>query len=81
MDNVRRALKQRKKLVKQYKDRDDKDEWEQRLLDIENHADEKQWSQANSLLEKLTSDLDSEGVATEEALELYDFVVEQWQTL
>ena len=81
MDNVRRALKQRKKLVKQYKERDDKDEWEQRLLDIEKHADEKQWSQANSLLEKLTSDLDSEGVATEEALELYDFVVEQWQTL
>ena len=81
MDNVRRALKQRKKFVKQYKDRDDKDEWKQRLLEIEKHADSKEWSQANSLLETFTSDLDSEGVATEEALELYDFVVEQWQTL
>ena len=81
MDNVRRGLKQRKKLVAQFKDRDDKSEWEERLTAVEQAADEKQWSQAHALLDAITSDLDNEGQATEEALELYDYVVEEWQTL
>ncbi|MDA8610396.1 hypothetical protein N9L86_04255 [Euryarchaeota archaeon] len=81
MDNVRRGLKQRKKLVAQYKDRDDKDEWEKRLKSVEDAADTKQWSRANTLLDAITTDLDNEGQATEEALELYDFVVEEWLTL
>ncbi|MDA8546995.1 hypothetical protein N9O16_04355 [Candidatus Poseidoniaceae archaeon] len=81
MDNVRRGLKQRKKLVAQYKDRDDKDEWEKRLKSVEDAADTKQWSRANTLLDAITTDLDNEGQATEEALELYDFVVEEWHTL
>ena len=81
MDNVRRGLKQRKKLVAQYKDRDDKDEWEKRLKSVEDAADAKQWSHANALLDSITTDLDNEGQATEEALELYDFVVEEWHTL
>ncbi|MBL6885157.1 MAG: hypothetical protein ISR21_05620 [Candidatus Poseidoniaceae archaeon] len=81
MDNVRRGLKQRKKLVAQYKDRDDKDEWEKRLKSVEDAADTKQWSLANTLLDAITTDLDNEGQATEEALELYDFVVEEWHTL
>jgi hypothetical protein len=81
MDNVRRALKQRKKLVAQYKDRDDKSEWEQRLAALENAADLKQWTQANALLDAMTTDLDNEGQASDEALELYDFVSEEWQVL
>ena len=81
MDNVRRGLKQRKKLVAQFKDRDDKDEWEKRLKSVEDAADTKQWSRANALLDAITTDLDNEGQATEEALELYDFVVEEWHTL
>lgn len=81
MDNVRRGLKQRKKLVAQFKDRDDKSEWEERLAAVEQAADEKQWSQAHALLDAITSDLDNEGQATDEALELYDYVVEEWQTL
>lgn len=81
MDNVRRGLKQRKKLVAQFKDRDDKDDWEKRLKSVEDAADTKQWSHANALLDAITTDLDNEGQATEEALELYDFVVEEWHTL
>ncbi|MBT3477821.1 MAG: DMT family transporter [Euryarchaeota archaeon] len=81
MDNVRRGLKQRKKLVAQFKDRDDKDDWEKRLKSVEDAADTKQWSHANMLLDAITTDLDNEGQATEEALELYDFVVEEWHTL
>ena len=81
MDNVRRALKQRKKLVAQYKDRDDKSEWEQRLAALEDAADLKQWTQANALLDAMTTDLDNEGQASDEALELYDFVSEEWQVL
>ena len=81
MDNVRRALKQRKKLVEQYKKRDDKDLWDLRLSDIEEAADSKQWSQAQSLLDAMTTDLDNEGQASDEALELYDFVTEEWKVL
>ena len=81
MDNVRRALKQRKKLVEQYKKRDDKDLWDLRLSGIEEAADSKQWSQAKSLLDAMTTDLDNEGQASDEALELYDFVTEEWKVL
>lgn len=81
MDNVRRALKQRKKLVEQYKKRDDKDQWDLRLTQIEEAADGKQWSQAKSLLDAMTTDLDNEGQASDEALELYDFVSEEWKVL
>ena len=34
-----------------------------------------------SLLDAMTTDLDSEGQASDEALELYDFVSEEWQVL
>ena len=81
MDNVRRALKQRKKLVEQYKKRDDKELWDLRLSGIEEAADSKQWSQAKSLLDAMTTDLDNEGQASDEALELYDFVTEEWKVL
>ena len=81
MDNVRRALKQRKKLIEQYKERDDKEQWDQRLSRLEEAADREQWSQAKSLLDAMTTDLDNEGQASDEALELYDFVSEEWQVL
>ncbi len=81
MDNVRRALKQRKKLVEQYKKRDDKELWDLRLSGIEEAADSKRWSQAKSLLDAMTTDLDNEGQASDEALELYDFVTEEWKVL
>lgn len=81
MDNVRRALKQRKKLIAQYKERDDKSDWDQRLTALDDAADLKQWTHANALLDAITTDLDNEGQASDEALELYDFVTEEWQVL
>ena len=81
MDNVRRALKQRKKLVAQYKDRDDKKDWDNRIASMEDAADLKQWTHANTLLDAITTDLDNEGQASDEALELYDFVTDEWKIL
>ena len=81
MDNVRRALKQRKKIIAQYKNRDDKNDWDERMASLEDAANLKHWTQANALLDAITTDLDNEGQASDEALELYDFVTEEWKVL
>jgi hypothetical protein len=81
MDDVRRAFKQKKKLTKRFDHRDDKKSWKKRLDDIEKAADEKQWTHAATLLERLTTDLDKEGKASDDAQELYDFVTEEWKIL
>ncbi len=81
MDDVLRALKQKKKLMKRFEGRDDRAAWEARLQDIVKAADDRAWSHAGMLLEQMTSDLDSEGHAMGEAKELHAFVVEQWSVL
>ena len=81
MDDVLRALKQKKKLTKRFEHRDDRADWETMLADIVKAADEKTWSHAGMLLEQMTAALDREGHAVEEAQELYDFVTEQWAVL
>ncbi len=48
---------------------------------IEQAADERRWSEASDLLATMNQDLDKEGKASEEALELYDFVMDEWRTL
>ena len=58
MDDVRRALKQKKQLTEKFKHREDKAEWEKRLKEINDSADKKSWTHAAALLERLTSDLD-----------------------
>ena len=50
MDTVQRALRQRKKLVAQFEARDDSEDWEARMLEIEKAADERQWSQCDPAL-------------------------------
>jgi len=81
MDNVQRALRQRKKLISQYEDRDDESDWTERLTAIEQAADTRRWSEASELLSMMNQDLDKEGKASEEALELYDFVMAEWRIL
>jgi hypothetical protein len=81
MDDVLRALKQKKQLVKRFEGRDDEASWRRALDEIVEAADEKQWSHAGMLLERMTSGLDREGHASDEALELYDFVMDQWRVL
>ncbi|MEJ6715870.1 MAG: hypothetical protein QNL20_02210 [Euryarchaeota archaeon] len=81
MDDVQRALRQRKKLSAQYESRDDSEHWDGRMQAIEQAADERRWSEASDLLATMNQDLDKEGKASEEALELYDFVMDEWRTL
>ena len=81
MDDVRRAFKQKKKLLKRFEHREDKEVWIKRIMDIEQQADDKAWTHAATLLDRLTSDLDKEGKASEDAKELYDFVTEEWKVL
>ncbi|MDE0857801.1 MAG: hypothetical protein OSA38_04460 [Candidatus Poseidoniaceae archaeon] len=81
MDDVQRALRQRKKLSAQYESRDDRAQWDGRIQAIEQAADERRWSEASELLATMNQDLDKEGKASEEALELYDFVMDEWRTL
>ena len=81
MDDVLRALKQKKKLKQRYEGRDDKDRWEAMLSDVVAAADDRIWSHAAMLLEQMTTALDRDGHALEEAKELYDFVAQQWAVL
>ena len=81
MDDVRRALRQKKHLIERWKDRADRELWQSRFSDIESAVDELQWSHAATLLQRLTSDLDSEGKASEEALELLEYVQGEWRIL
>ena len=81
MDDVRRAFKQKKKLLKRFEHREDKEIWKNRITEIEDYADKKAWTHAATLLDRLTSDLDKEGKASEDAQELYDFVAEEWKIL
>ena len=81
MDDVRKALRQRKKLKKQFESRDDSKNWQLKLDEIDTAADEKQWTHAATLLDRMTKELDKEGRASDDALELYDFVMDEWRIL
>ena len=81
MDDTRRALRQKKKLVKQFENRQDSDEWQAKLDEIINAADDKQWTHAATLLDRMTAELDKSGKETEEAKELLDFVSDEWKIL
>ena len=81
MDDVRKALRQRKKLKQQFESRDDEKVWQSKLEEIDAAADEKQWTHAATLLERMTKELDKEGRASDDALELYDFVMDEWRIL
>jgi len=51
------------------------------LDEIIQAADDRLWSHAGMLLERMTAGLDREGQAVDDALELYDFVSDQWRIL
>jgi len=81
MEDVRRALRQKMHLTSQWEEREDSDEWDARLVEIEESTDSLQWTHAATLLERLTKDLDSEGKASDEASELLEYIHEEWKTL
>ncbi len=81
MDDTRRALRQKKKLVKQFESRQDKADWEEKLAAIEQAADDKQWTHAAALLDRMTTELDKFGKESQEAKELLEFLVDEWRIL
>tara|TARA_B100000212_G_scaffold74860_1_gene52865 strand:+ start:2523 stop:4286 length:1764 start_codon:yes stop_codon:yes gene_type:complete len=81
MDDVRRALRQKVHLISTWSEREDADDWNDRLLEIESFADQKEWSHAATLLERLTIELDAEGKASDEAGELLQYVLDEWKIL
>ena len=81
MDDVRRALRQKKHLVSRWAQRDDIAEWDSRLTAIEEEAENLRWTSAASLLDKLTTDLDSVSKESEEASELIEYLNQQWAIL
>lgn len=81
MDDTRRAIRQKKKLLKQFETRQDKAVWQGKWDEVIQAADSKQWSHAATLLERMTSALDKESKAIGDANELLEFVVEEWKVL
>ena len=81
MDETRRALRQKKKLVKQFENRQDSEVWEAKMAAITKAADDKQWTHAATLLSRLTGELEKTGKELEEVTELLDFVTEEWKIL
>ena len=81
MDDVRRALRQKVHLVSRWSDREDAKDWDDRLAEIESCADDLEWTHAATLLERLTKDLDAESKASDEANELLEYVLDEWNVL
>ena len=81
MDDTRRALRQKKKLIKQFENRQDSDDWQAKLDEIIKAADDKQWTHAATLLDRMTAELDKSGKEAGEAKELLGFVSEEWKVL
>ena len=81
MDDVRRALRQKVHLVSRWSNREDSSDWDSRLTQIEKAVDELEWTHAAALLERLTKDLDAENKASDEVVELLEYVMEEWNIL
>ena len=81
MEDVRRALRQRVHLITRWSGRDDASDWDARLAEIEENADQKQWTHAAALLDRMTRDLDSESKASDEVSELLEFIQSEWNSL
>ena len=81
MDSVRRALRQRKKITERFNHFDDSKEWMGRFKLVQKAADEREWSHAAMLLERLTIDLDALGNEQDEAQTLLEFVRQEWSVL
>ena len=81
MESVRRALRQRKKITERFIHFDDSKEWMGRFKLVQKAADEREWSHAAMLLERLTIDLDALGNEQDEAQTLLEFVRQEWSVL
>ena len=81
MDYTRRALKQKTKIINQFNNRHDRELWQKKLTEIIEAADNRQWSHAAALIERMTAELDKDKQSIDEAKELLDFIVKEWKVL
>ncbi|MAT48624.1 MAG: hypothetical protein CMA27_02205 [Euryarchaeota archaeon] len=81
MDFLRKALRQRSKIKSKWKNFANSSEWDKRLQEIEDAANELEWSHAAALFERLNDSLESEINAFSEASELLEFAKNEWTTL
>jgi len=78
MQNVQRALRQKKKLVTRFPNGQSGDNWRNQLKNIEDEANSEEWVEASRLLDILTKELQIFEKSKSEALELYSFVETEW---
>lgn len=81
MDHVRRALRQRSSLAGRWAELSDSDAWDSRLGEVDGAADERKWTHAAELLQRLSDALDADLGAFSEARELVEFATEEWGRL
>ncbi|MEE3134402.1 MAG: hypothetical protein VX277_01145 [Candidatus Thermoplasmatota archaeon] len=81
MDFLRKALRKRSKIRLKWENFANSSEWDKRLEEIEDAANELEWSHAVVLFERLNESLESEINAFGEANELLEFAKNEWAIL
>ncbi len=81
MQEVQRALRQRKQIAARFPSGPAAEEWSARLSEIEAAADSGNWTEAAASLKSLTDDLQAYEAEVNEAKELLDFVQAEWTDL
>ncbi|MDA0716295.1 MAG: hypothetical protein O3A74_07030, partial [archaeon] len=81
MDYVRRAIKQKKNLVKRFEDTGNKQVWMEKLSAVEDAMKANAWSTAEGHLNTLLKELDATSKQMEETQELLNFVEDEWRIL
>ncbi|MED5271691.1 MAG: hypothetical protein VX613_02245 [Candidatus Thermoplasmatota archaeon] len=81
MDFLRKALRKRSKIRLKWENFGNSSEWDKRLEEIEDAANELEWSHAVVLFERLNESLESEINAFAEANELLEFAKNEWAIL
>ena len=81
MEQVRRAMRQRKKLDARFAGWPDEDTWKARLDAVEEGADARRWRHTSGRLATITSELDELVGRRTEAEELLEFMQEEWSQL
>ena len=81
MQEVQRALRQKKQISDRFPTGQASQVWQSRLEDVENAASSGKWVNASQSLTSLTDDLASYESEASEARELLDFVQSEWSEL
>jgi len=81
MDYSRRAMKQKKNLIKQIEAFANKSEWEERIAAIEDAMNKNMWSTSETLHRALLKDIESNSKQVDDTSELVKFVEEEWRIL